>query len=130
MFPADSSPSKSDLLKVLDIVPEWYHLAVALGVPVERVKQFQQIKTGGIEALCYWRCSEPRQNYPTSWRFLLNKIEECQGHNVVQNIKKVFFSDSLTTDPKRSSSGSDPVTRTLETHSIDVSEQLLGEWTR
>ena len=82
IFPADLSPSESDLLKVLNIVPEWYDLAVALGVPVERVKKFQQIKTGGLEALCYWRCGESGQNYPISWRFLLAKIEECQGHNV------------------------------------------------
>ena len=127
IFPADSSPSESDLLKVLAIVPEWYDLAVALGVPVERVKHFQQIKTGGLEALCYWRYGEPGQNYPSSWRFLLNKIEECQGHNVVRDVKKVFFPDSLTTDPKRSLSGSDPVTRTSEAHPIDVSEQLCGE---
>ena len=82
IFPADLSPSESDLSKVLDIIPEWYNLAVALGVPVERVRQFQQIKTGGLEALCYWRCGESGQNYPTSWRFLLAKIEEHQGHNV------------------------------------------------
>ena len=83
-------PSESDLSKVLDIIPEWYDLAVALGVPVERVEHFQRIKTGGIEALCYWRCGESEQNHPTSWRFLLDKIEECHGQDVVRDMKKVF----------------------------------------
>ena len=128
MFPADSSPSESDLLKVLDVVPEWYNLAVALGVPVQRVEQFQQIKTGGLKALCYWRCGESGQNYPTTWRFLFAKIEECQGHNVARDVKKVFFPHSLTTDLKKSSSSSDPVTSSPHAHPFDVSEQLRGEW--
>ena len=98
-------------------------------MPVERVKQFQRIKTGGLEALCYWRYGESGQSYPTSWRFLLAKIEECQGHNVARDVKKVFFQGSLTTDPKKSSISSDPVTSTSETHPFDVSEQLHGEWT-
>ena len=117
------------MLKVLDIVPEWYDLAVALGVPVERVEQFQRIKTGGLEALCYWSYGESGQNYPTSWRFLLAKIEEHQGHNVAADVKKVFFPDSLMTDPKKSSSSSDPRTSTSEAHPFDVCQQLLGEWT-
>ena len=116
-------------MKVLNIVPEWYDLAVALGVPVERVKLFQQIKTGGIEALCYWRCGESGQNYPTSWRFLLAKIEEHQGHNVVQDVKKGFLPDALMTDPKKSSSSSDPVTSVSETRPFDVLEQLHSEQT-
>ena len=127
IFPAELSPSESDLLKVLDMVPEWYNLAVALGVPIERVKQFQRIKTGGLEALCYWRYGGIGQSYPTSWRFLLAKIEEKQGYNVAQDVKKVFFPDSLMTDPKNSSS--DPVTNTSETHPFDVCEQLHGERT-
>ena len=130
IFPADLSPSESELLKVLDIVPEWYDLAVALGVPIERVKQFQRIKTGGFEALCYWRYGESGQNYPTSWRFLLAKIEEHQGHNVARDVKKVFFPDSSTTDPKKSSSSSDPVTSVSKTHPFDVSEHLHSEQTQ
>ena len=88
IFAVDGSPFASDLLKVLNIVPEWYNLAVALGVPVERVKHFQRIKTGGLEALCYWRYGESGQTYPTSWRFLLDKIEECHGQDVLRDVKK------------------------------------------
>ena len=91
VFVVDTSPCESDLLKVLDIVPEWYSLAVALGVPVERVKQFQRIKTGGLEALCYWRCGQSGQKYPNSWKFLLDQIEESQGHNVAQSVRSTFF---------------------------------------
>ena len=90
IFAVDGSPSESDLLKVLNMVPEWYHLAVALGVPVESANHFQRIKTGGIEALCYWRYGESGQNYPTSWRFLLDKIEECYEQDVVRDVKKTF----------------------------------------
>ena len=128
IFTVDGSPSESDLLNVLDIVPEWYYLAIALGVPFEQVKHLQQIQTGGIEALCYWRYGESGQNYPTTWRFLLDKIEERRGLNVAQRVKETFFAKPSLTDPKKTQSNSNSETSTLTTSPSDVYDQLLGEY--
>ena len=73
-----------------------------------------------LDALYNWRCGESEQNYPTSRRFLLAKIEEHQGHNIALDVKKVFFPDSLMTDPKKASDSSDPVTSSLETYKKTV----------
>ena len=73
-------------------------MALALGVPREHVKHFQESAIGGLDALCYWRDGQLGREYPTSWEFLLDKIKKSEGPNVALDVKKVIIFKQTDTD--------------------------------
>jgi hypothetical protein len=75
---------------------------VGLGVSLDHVKYFRYSPTGGLDALCYWRDGHSGEQFPTSWKFLLDTIAEHQGTTVADKIRKAFFHNQLMTGVKRS----------------------------
>ena len=65
---------------------------MALGVPVEQAKAYivKTSDTGGLDALCYWRNGRSGEEYPSTWKFLLDKIKETHGSNVAEKVKNIF----------------------------------------
>ena len=115
---ADSSPTDAELLKVLDRIPWWFDLAVGLGVSQDRVKYFRYSPTGGLDALCYWRDGHSGEQFPTSWKFLLDTIAERQGTTVADKIRKVFFPNQPMTGVKKTIDCTWPISdaKMSETH--------------
>ena len=95
----DKAPSDPELLKVLDKVSCWYKLAVALGVPINKANACKSSDTGGLDALCYWRDGRSGEEYPSTWKFLLDKIAERQGSTIAEEVNKYIF-PNLSPVPK------------------------------
>ena len=96
----DEVPSDPELLKVLDKVSCWYFLAVALGVPIDKANSYKSSDNGGLDALCYWRNGLSGEGYPSTWKFLLEKIAEKQGRTVAEEVNKYLFPTVCTLHPR------------------------------
>ena len=84
----DKTPSDVALYNVLEIVPEWNGLVIKLGVPISKVHALQSDLMGGLLALQYWRDGKSGELYPSTWKFLLDTVEEVKGPEVAQKILK------------------------------------------
>ena len=95
-------PSDVGLQGVLEVVPVWDNLAIALGVPLAHINAFRIEPTlSGLKALCYWRDGRSGSHYPTIWRFLLEKIKECEGYNVSDILKKKALENQTWSKPQK-----------------------------
>ena len=73
---------------MLEIVPEWNGLVIKLGVPISKVHALQSDPMGGLLALQYWSDGKSGEHFPSTWKFLLDTVEEAKGHEVAQKILK------------------------------------------
>ena len=91
---SDKKPSDAALNGILRISPDWTSWIVDLGVPIDRAVAFQSTPMGGLLALQYWR--DGKSGNPSTWKFLLDTVEEAKGREVAQKIlKKVKQSETL-----------------------------------
>ena len=98
---------------------------MGLGVSQDRVKYFRYSPTGGLDALCYWRDGHSGEQFPTSWKFLLDTIAERQGTTVADKIRKVFFPNQAMTGVKRSI---DPLSIPLVAEASQISGHSKGNF--
>ena len=68
--------------------PLWQDLAIELGVPVDHVEANESKHLGGLRALKYWRDGHSGQLFPSTWGFLLQKVEATFGRNVAKDLEK------------------------------------------
>ena len=86
-------PTDAELGKVLDIIPLWFRLAVALGVPTIQAEAYQENRdshTAGLHALRYWRdgrCNEAK--FPSTWKFLLETVNTKYGSQVAKQLEDI-----------------------------------------
>ena len=74
---------------MLDIIPDWFQLAVALGVPIAHAEAYRDNNPshiGGLRALCYWRDGKcDLAKFPSTWKFLLETADAtCGSHVAIQ----------------------------------------------
>ena len=71
---------------------EYEKLAVLLGIPrAYAVGQSGSLK--GLDTLVYWRNGKSGSDFPTTWKFLLQKVEEVCGAGVAKDIEKALLSN-------------------------------------
>ena len=76
------------VLGILKHIPLWYDLAVALGVPIGQVEAYKlNSTTGGNQALSYWRNGQCGQQFPTTWGFLLETVDNLRGPRVAEKLR-------------------------------------------
>ena len=86
-FP-DKCPSDVGVLGILKHIPLWYDLAVKLGVPIAQVGAYRlDSAMGGSQALLYWRNGRCRGDFPNSWGFLLDTVEELHSPLVAKQLR-------------------------------------------
>ena len=86
-FP-DKCPSDVGVLGILKHIPQWYDLAVKLGVPIAQVEAYKSNPTtGGNQALSYWRNGLCGQQFPTTWGFLLETVDNLHGPRVAEKLR-------------------------------------------
>jgi hypothetical protein len=91
-------PSDIGLTQVVSIIgAEYEQLAVLLGIPrAHAVGQSGSLK--GLDTLVYWRNGKSGPNFPTTWKFLLQKVEEVCGEGVAKDIEKALLSNRTWCD--------------------------------
>ena len=83
---SDKKPSDTALDGILRICPDWTNWIVALGIPINIAVAFQTDPMGGLLALQYWR--DGKSGNPSTWKFLLDTVEEAKGCEVAEKILK------------------------------------------
>ena len=78
--------SDAALRVILRICPDWTNWIDALGVPITNIHALQSDPMGGLLALQYWRDGKSGELYPSTWKFLLDTVEEAKGREVAQRI--------------------------------------------
>ena len=73
---SDKTPSDVAIYDILEIVPEWNGLVIKLGVPISKVHSLQSDPMGGVLALQYWRDGKSGENFPSTWKFLLDTVKK------------------------------------------------------
>ena len=93
---SDKKPSDAALNGILRISPDWTGWIVDFGVPIDKVLTFQSNPIGGLLALQYWRDGKSGELYPSTWKFLLDTMNEAKGCEVAQKIsRKVEQNEAL-----------------------------------
>ena len=89
------SPTDDELNKVLDVIPLWNDLTLALGVPRNQAKAFireeSSYKMAGFDSLCFWRNGKCGvAEYPPTRRFLLDTVNKTEGPYYAIKVKNIF----------------------------------------
>ena len=80
---------------IVRCIPEWWDLAVELGVPIPKIRSYRiDAALGSKQALEYWRNGRCGGDFPTTWRFLLKTVDDCFGCHVAQQLKDKAESDA------------------------------------
>ena len=86
-FP-DKCPSDVGVLGILKHIPLWYNLAMKLSVPIAQVGAYRlDLAMGGSQALLYRRNGRCKGDFPNTWGFLLETVEELHGPLVAKQLK-------------------------------------------
>ena len=72
---------------IVEHITEWLDLAMWLGVPIPKVSCYKDSVLGGQKALQYWRDGRCREDFPTTWQFLLKTVKDHYGCRVAQQLK-------------------------------------------
>ena len=94
------SPSDIGLQGILDEYPCWYKYAISLGLSIDRIKYYMkqhQLNVRGLLALKYWRDGGCGSRYPTTWKFLLDVINNCMGSKVAEDLEKLIIANDTWT---------------------------------
>ena len=58
-------------------------------MPVDQVNDLREDPImGGDQALAYWRDGRCGERFPTTWRFLLENVEELRGPQVAKKLRE------------------------------------------
>ena len=93
-------PSDNGLQCVADMVGVWDKLAIALGVPMVKIKEYRHQSLSSITSLLYWRNGSTGN--PVTWKFLLDKVQGIPdlGQPMAEDIEK-----GITANPDWTDSG-------------------------
>ena len=87
---SDKKPSNEALSGTLAICRDWTNWIADLGVPLDKALALQlkldPIIPNGFLALQYWRDGKSGDNFPPTWKFLLDTVEKAKGPEVAQQI--------------------------------------------
>ena len=85
------------------MIPEWQILAICLGVPYDVIQSNTPASLGGLAALAYWRNGCSGNSYPSTWKFLLEKVDDQFGSVVAEAIvQKASIEPTWTVEVKDS----------------------------
>jgi hypothetical protein len=91
-------PSDIGLSQVVSKIGIKYEeVAVSLGIPRAHAS-LQSGPLRGLDILVYWRNGKSGPNFPTTWKFLLQKVEEVCGSGVAKDIEKALLSNRTWCD--------------------------------
>ena len=91
---ADKCPSDVGISEIRGYIPEWWDLAVKLGVPIPKVRSYRKdAALGSKQALEYWKNGRCGGEFPTTWRFFLKAVEDRYGRYFAQQLKDKVESD-------------------------------------
>ena len=91
LFFVDKTPSECAFSYILDKVPDWPNLVIALGVPIAKVNfLLRNSSIGGHEALRLWQSKHKTiaRGCPPTWEFLLKVINDYVSPLVSEEIAK------------------------------------------
>ena len=98
LFIAGLIPSDIGLSQVVSKIGGKYEeVAVLLGIPRSHASM-QSGQLRGLDILVYWRNGKSGQHFPTTWKFLLQKVEEVCGSVVARAIEKALLSEPTWCD--------------------------------
>ena len=87
---------------VSKIGDKYEEVAVLLGIPLAHARM-QSGPLRGLDILVYWRNGKSSRHFPTTWKFLLQKIEEVCGAGVARDIEKTLLSEPTWCDGREHS---------------------------
>ena len=99
-------PSDIGLQGILDMRGlHFVELAIFLGVPMEWVKYYEeqhQYNVAGLLALQHWRDGRVESSYPSTWKFLLEAINQRSKFSLAEELKKKIITHNTwtLTDPR------------------------------
>ena len=68
-------------------------LAVDLGISLAHIDSIPDGPLKGLRTLAYWRDGKCDSSFPTTWSFLLEKVEGVCGRTVAEELKKTLSKD-------------------------------------
>ena len=87
---------------VSKIGDRYEEVAVLLGIPRAHASM-QSGSLKRLDTLVYWRNGKSGPNFPTTWKFLLQKVEEVCGAGVARDIEKTLLSEPTWCDGREHS---------------------------
>ena len=70
------------------MVSRWESLAISLGLPIDKVQQYESKPHGELKALQYWRNGNSSSIFPPTWGFLLEQVEATSGKAMARAIRR------------------------------------------
>ena len=92
-FILDKAPSDVGLLAVLLKIGSCDLLAVQLGIPLSHIDSLPDGPLKGLRTLAYWRDGRCDSSLPTTWGFLLEKVQGVSGRNVAKELRETLSKD-------------------------------------
>ena len=68
-------------------------LAVDLGIPLTHIDSIPDSPLQGVRTLTYWRDGKCDSSLPTTWGFLLEKVEGVSGRTVAGELRETLSKD-------------------------------------
>ena len=87
------TPSDAGLLEVLTKIGCFNILAVKLGIPLSHIDGVSDDSLKGLRTLAYWRDGKCDSSLPTTWGFLLEKVEVVSGRAVAEELRETLSRD-------------------------------------
>ena len=98
-FILDKTPSDVGLRKVAMKIGSCDLLAVDLGIPLSHIDSLPDGPLKGLRTLAYWRDGRCHSSFPTTWGFLLEKVEGVSGRNVADELRENLSKDPACVNP-------------------------------
>ena len=92
-FILDKAPSDVGLRKVAMRIGSCDLLAVDLGIPLAHITSIPDGPLKELLTLAYWRDGKCDSSLPTTWGFLLEKVEGVSGRNVAEELRGTLSKD-------------------------------------
>ena len=89
----ERTPSDLGLRKVAMKIGSCDLLAVDLGIPLTHIDSLPDGPLKGLRTLAYWRDGRCDSSLPTTWGFLLEKVEGVSGRNVAEELRETLSKD-------------------------------------
>ena len=92
-FILGKAPSDAGLLEALSKIGPCDLLAIKLGIPLTHIDSIPDGNLKGLRTLAYWRDGRCDSSLPTTWGFLLEKVEIILGRTVTEELRKTLSKD-------------------------------------
>ena len=86
-------PSDIGLRKVAVRIGSCDLLAVDLGIPLAHITSIPDGPLKELLTLAYWRDGKCDSSLPTTWGFLLEKVQGVSGRNVAEELRETLSKD-------------------------------------